>query len=363
MEKCDYEDWLHIPSQENIADILTKGATSNELGPDSVWQKGPHWLVLPSTNWPVTAVPSYGEPSEEINNHMVQYYRKSGLALVSGCTVDCNWFDAFVSRYGSLQKLVKGMAHFLRFLRWLGRASRFKTSKEVKSKSISAAEYHDSFQLLVYLDQRFHYNEKKNLRLATRKITVQLGTIDISIEILVLSGRVKNFPIQFTKNSDIPVLPCGAFAKLVVQYHHNRHHRDVDTVVTLVRREVWPIKVRKLATAVDSKCVDCKIKRKHPMGQSMGELPSYRSEMLPAFAIVSMDLFGPLEIKDDVVKRGPKTMKKVWGVVYTCVSTRAVHLDIAIDYSTESVLHTLRRVMAVRGDIRKVISTTKCYFL
>ena len=33
-----------------------------------------------------------------------------------------------------------------------------------------------------------------------------------------------------------------------------------------------------------------------------------------------------------------------------------MHLDIEIDYSTKSVLHTLRRVMAVRGDIRKVIS-------
>ena len=194
--------------------------------------------------------------------------------------------------------------------------------------------------------------------MATRKLTVQLGTIDISINILILSGRVKNFPIQFTKNSEIPVLPFSAFAKLVVQYHHNRHHRDVDTIVTLVRREVWPIKVRKIASALDSKCVDCKIKRKQPMGQSMGELPSYRSEMLPAFAIVSMDLFGPMEVKDDVIKRGPKRIKKVWGVLYTCVSTRAVHLDIAIDYSTKSVLHTLRRVMAVRGDIRKVISDT-----
>ena len=234
-------------------------------------------MVLPFSEWPVTAVPSYEEPSDEIKNQMGQYFRKTGLALVSGCTVDCNWFDAFVSHYCSLQKLVKGMAHFLRFLRWLGRASRFKASMEVQSKSISAAEYHDAFQLLVYLDQQLHYNEKKNLQLATRKLTVQLGTIDISIDILILSGRVKNFPIQFTKNSEIPVLPCSAFTKLVVQYHHNRHHRDVDTIVTLVRREVWPIKVRKIASAVDSKCVDCKIKRKEPMGQSMGELPSYRS--------------------------------------------------------------------------------------
>ena len=117
-------------------------------------------MVSPLSEWPVTAVPSYEEPPDEINDQMVQYYRKSGHALVSGCTVDCNWFDAFVSRYCSLQKLVKGMAHFLRFLRWLGRASRFKTSKEVKSKSTSSAEYHEPFQLLVYLDQRFHYNDK-----------------------------------------------------------------------------------------------------------------------------------------------------------------------------------------------------------
>ena len=172
-------------------------------------------MVLPSSDWPVTDILSYKKPPDEINTEVTQYFWKTGRALVSGCTVDGIWFDAFVSRYGALQKLVKGMAHFLRFLRWLGRASRFKTSKEVKSKSISAAEYHDAFQLLVYLDQRFHYNEKKNLRLARRKITVQLGTIDILIDILVLSGRVKNFPIQFTKNSEIPVLPCGAFAKLV----------------------------------------------------------------------------------------------------------------------------------------------------
>ena len=103
-QKCDYEDWLHVPSQENISDILTKGAPPNVLGPDSVWQRGPHWLVMPSTNWPVTAVPSYGEPSEEINDQMAQYYRKSGLALVSGCTVNCNWFDEFFRRYCSVPR-------------------------------------------------------------------------------------------------------------------------------------------------------------------------------------------------------------------------------------------------------------------
>ena len=69
-----------------------------------------------------------------------------------------------------------------------------------------------------------------------------------------------------------------------------------------------------------------------------------------------MDLFGPWEIKDDIIKRGPKKIRKIWGIVYTCMSTRAVYVDVSIDYSTESVLHTVRRLMAFRGDVRLIIS-------
>ena len=81
----------------------------------------------------------------------------------------------------------------------------------------------------------------------------------------------------------------------------------------------------------------------------MGDLPDYRSQMLPSFSVVCMDLFGPQEIRDDVVKKGPRKYKKVWGVIYTCTSTRAVQLDVATDYSTEAVLHTVRRLMAARN--------------
>ena len=75
----------------------------------------------------------------------------------------------------------------------------------------------------------------------------------------------------------------------------------------------------------------------------MGDLPDFRSQMLPAFTVVGCDLFGPLLIKDDVVTRGPKTKKKVWGVLFTCSSSRAIYLDVACGYSTEDLLHPVRR--------------------
>ena len=50
-KKSVAEDWLHVPSKENIADVLTKGACPESLGPDSVWQCGPTWLVDPPSTW------------------------------------------------------------------------------------------------------------------------------------------------------------------------------------------------------------------------------------------------------------------------------------------------------------------------
>ena len=52
--------------------------------------------------------------------------------------------------------------------------------------------------------------------------------------------------------------------------------------------------------------------------QMMGELPDFRSQIHLSFSVVLMDLFGPMEIRDDCVKKGPRVFKKVWGVVFTC---------------------------------------------
>ena len=61
-------------------------------------------------------------------------------------------------------------------------------------------------------------------------------------------------------------------------------------------------------------------------------------------------------IRDSVVKRGPRVKKKVWGILFVCCSTRAVYLDIAEDYSTESILHCVRRLMADHGQVSRIIS-------
>ena len=186
---------------------------------------------------------------------------------------------------------------------------------------------------------------------------MKLSSYEKSYPHVILGGRVRNFPESFSGNMEIPIVPYGVLAKLIVLFYHNKYHVEVDTVVTHVRRDVWVVKVRKIAAAIDSRCRFCLEKRKRMTSQIMGELPEFRARPFqPAFSVICMDLFGPLVIKDDCIKKGPRTRKKVYGVVFTCLATRAVHLDIATDYDTEAVLHTIRRLAALRGDTRLIIS-------
>ena len=78
-----------------------------------------------------------------------------------------------------------------------------------------------------------------------------------------------------------------------------------------VRRDVWVVKARKLALSIDQKCRICLKRRITWSGQMMGELPTFRLDVMPAWSAVNMDLFGPIVICDDCVKRGPRIFKKV----------------------------------------------------
>ena len=156
-------------------------------------------------------------------------------------------------------------------LRWLGRAcSNLRVNQEVPEISgirVTAKEYQDALKFLIYFDQSRRLNIRKGTQLVTRKVTVKLLNINLEYEIVVLHGRVKNFPIGFSSNKEIPVLSCSKLAELIVKYHHYRMHRDIDTVVSVVQHEFWPIKVRKLAAKVESTCLDCKMIRARPEGQ------------------------------------------------------------------------------------------------
>ena len=121
-----------------------------------------------------------------------------------------------------------------------------------------------------------------------------------------------NFPASFTKNNDIPIIANDAFGRLIVKKYHDRYHRQVDTIVAHVRNDVWAVGARKIASSIDRKCTQCLRARKALAEQVMGDVPECKFDGInSAWSCANMDLFSPVEIRDEVIKRGPRTCKKV----------------------------------------------------
>ena len=86
--------------------------------------------------------------------------------------------------------------------------------------------------------------------------------------------------------------------------------------------------------------------------QMMADLPDERmAPFTPPFHFTSVDYFGPLQVK---VSRN-KTAKH-YGVIFTYLNTRAVHLELAVDCSTMEFLQVLRRFFSMRGQLAQLLS-------
>ena len=82
----------------------------------------------------------------------------------------------------------------------------------------------------------------------------------------------------------------------------------------------------------------------------MADLPEERSSTEGPFLHCGLDMFGPYCIKE-----GRKNIKR-WGILFTCLSCRGIHLETVSNADTDSFILALRRFIARRGVVRSIRS-------
>ena len=86
---------------------------------------------------------------------------------------------------------------------------------------------------------------------------------------------------------------------------------------------------------IKGRCVTCKKRDKKKEAQEMGPLPIERLVPSPPFFNCAIDIFGPILIKDTVEGR---CKKKAYGIIFNCLSSRAVYIDITDAYDTNAFI-------------------------
>ena len=151
------------------------------------------------------------------------------------------------------------------------------------------------------------------------------------------------------------LLPDVRLAKLIIQACHEEDHRlGTSDVVARSRKYAWIVRAGALAKAVIKNCMFCRLQRKKVTQQVMGELPKGRLEVAPAFSYVSLDIFGPYLASG--LGGGARKSFKVWGLLYTCMSTKGFAIWACPGYSTDCFLLTHRKQTAIYGEPRVFMS-------
>lgn len=89
----------------------------------------------------------------------------------------------------------------------------------------------------------------------------------------------------------------------------------------------------------------------------MSDVPKERVTPSAPFTYTGMDVFGPWYIKD-----GRKTLKR-YGLIFTCMSSRAIHLETLNTMETDSFINALRRFINRRGKVGELRSDQGTNFI
>ena len=180
----------------------------------------------------------------------------------------------------------------------------------------------------------------------------KLDPLTDSEGILRVGGRVDKTIATYDTRHPVLLSRDHWTSKLIMRQAHQYGHSGVAATVAKVRRRYWIVRAHSLAKSVQHECVFCKKSQAQCETQKMADLPEIRlAPYTPPFYNTACDYFGPYHVK---IGRNKST--KHYGVVFTCLNTRAIHLEMAVDYSAMEFIQVLCRFFAVRGKPALILS-------
>ena len=170
--------------------------------------------------------------------------------------------------------------------------------------------------------------------------------------VLRVGGRLSLVSTAFEAKHQIILPKKDRVTNLVVEHYHQiSGHSGREYVISLAREKFWIVNASSVVRKVLSKCFSCRRRQGPFCEQKMADLPVDRvTPGQPPFTSVGIDCFGPLQ-----VRRGRSLVKR-YGVIFTCLSIRAVHIEVAHSLETDSFLMALRRFIARRGQVKEIRS-------
>jgi len=331
------DDWHHVKSEDNPADLPSRGIPADQLLSSQLWWNGPVWLT--QSTFPVSASP--------VNLESVNQEEKVKPVLVSQVCVEEKSFS-LLTKYSSLQKLFRIAAYCLRFAHNLRVQSADRLHGPLTCDELQAAK----LKVIVQVQKVEFASDLKSLRsvnkVASSSKLVQLMPFIDSKGVLRVGGRLQHSNLPFNSRHQI-VLPSNHhFTTLVIrECHQSNLHSGFQLTWSTLQRDYWILRGRDSVRFLLRKCVVCRRARANLASQLMGSLPSSRVNPARPFLRCGVDYAGPFQIRP--FKGRSNKLYKCYFAVFVCFSTKAVHLEAVSELSTDAFIAAFKRFSARRG--------------
>ena len=321
--------WSHIEGRDNPSDYLTRGISAEDYLVCDSWFSGPE--IVSNSDY-VTCKPSLLDVETDKTTSLVAV-----LAVESSLTDFENIFCCF-SNYS---KMLRVFTHVLNFINNLRRkikrsATTVTTVFEVENRLIKAV------QTAHFPDVKKHLMDRKSS--PAPNLVNQLN-LKLDDEFIKCFGRLQNSSLPLGAKYPILLPNQSHFTTLLLNYYHVINlHAGVNHTLNYCRSKFWIIKGRQKIKKCLNKCVKCKRYQARPISMpSVAPLPNFRVQASTPFQVAGVDYTGHFNVKYR------DTTCKVYICLFTCMSTRAIHLELVESGNTESFLYAFRRFVSKKS--------------
>lgn len=334
------DQWSYVPSNDNPADLISRGLDPNEILENTFWFRGPTWLSLSKTHWP-----NFGQES---NFHLnLPEIKASSVNVIISPSVTEDFKLLF--KYSSYRTLLHVTAYILRF--------KTNTSLPLESRNLADLTINELDQALYALIRVVQITsfsiEVKTLKslksLSSKSTLLSLNPFLDKDGLLRVGGRLTNSQIEYSAKHPIILPAKHHFTYLLIRHEHLKNlHAGPQLILSNLRQRFWPLRGRQTVRDVLRKCITCFKVAPSKFVQKMADLPS--SRVTPTerpFVICGVDYAGPYQIKDSKFRN--RKFIKAYICIFVCFTTKAVHVEVVSDLSTEGFLNAFKRFISRRG--------------
>ena len=327
------DQWRHVRGQDNPADLGTRGLSLSELAVCDVWWREPDFLRAAPAG-PPPALPAADadlQPSSEAAVELKRERVQTKVSLLASQGEENVPFD--VTACSRLSEAVDRLAWVRRFV------SNCRLPARERLTGLLTPEER-KWSLNYWIRAAQHRTYQREIQAVRDDQVLPPGSPLAKLHPQLDDDGVLEATLR-TGERPVPILPdlCHITTLVVDEAHRRCFHQGTRVTLAVLTAE-YAVRRLTVRRAVDS-CRRCRRYRGLPYRSPEGSLPSFRTQPSRPFAKVGVDYFGPLFVDNSATK--------VWALLVTCATSRAVHLELVRSQTSAELVLALRRFFALRG--------------